>query len=121
MVDDIILLPVPLSPQRMAKRGYNQAEIIAQGISAVTDIPIAQNNLLRVKNTETQITKTRLERYTNMIQAFEVGDTKTIEGKHIIIVDDTITTGATIESCALALLKIPRVKVSVVCGAIAML
>jgi ComF family protein len=119
-VDDNILLPVPLSAKKIAMRGFNQSDIIAQGISAKTKIPIAHNNLLRIKNTDTQTRKSRLERYTNMSEAFEIGNTKNIEGKHIIIVDDVITTGATIESCALALLKIPKVKVSVLCGAIAM-
>jgi ComF family protein len=119
-VDDNILLPVPLSAKKIAMRGFNQSDIIAQGISAKTKIPIAHNNLLRIKNTDTQTRKSRLERYTNMSDAFEIGNTKNIEGKHIIIVDDVITTGATIESCALALLKIPKVKVSVLCGAIAM-
>jgi ComF family protein len=119
-VDDNILLPVPLSSKKIAQRGFNQSDVIAQGISNRTQIPIAHDNLLRIKNTETQTQKSRLERYTNMSEAFEIGNTKNIEGKHIIIVDDVITTGATIESCALALLKIPKVKVSVLCGAIAM-
>jgi ComF family protein len=118
-VDDNILLPIPLSAQRLAQRGYNQAEVIAKGIQAVTNIPIANQNILRIKNTDTQIRKSRVDRYNNMIQAFEIDNPKDIEGKHVIIVDDTITTGATIESCALAVLQVPKVKVSVVCGAIA--
>jgi ComF family protein len=118
-VDDNILLPVPLSAQRLAQRGYNQAEVIANGIHTVTGIPIANQNILRIKNTETQIRKSRVERYNNMMQAFEIDNAQQIQGKHVIIVDDTITTGATIESCALAVLQVPKVKVSVVCGAIA--
>jgi ComF family protein len=118
-IDDNILLPVPLSAKKIAWRGYNQSEVIAEGISKVTKIPIAHNNLLRIKNTETQTRKNRLERYTNMADAFEIGNTAAIEGKQIILVDDVITTGATLESCALTLLKIPKVKVSVLCGAIA--
>jgi ComF family protein len=118
-IDDNILLPVPLSAKKIAWRGYNQSEVIAEGISKITKIPIAHNNLLRIKNTETQTRKNRLERYTNMADAFEIGNTAAIEGKQIILVDDVITTGATLESCALTLLKIPKVKVSVLCGAIA--
>jgi ComF family protein len=116
-MDDNVLLPVPLSNQKIAKRGFNQSEVIAQAISKYTGIPIA-HELLRIKNTDTQTKKSRFQRYTNMTEAFEVLDAKNIAGKQIILVDDVVTTGATLESCAKAIINIPKVKVSIVCAAI---
>jgi ComF family protein len=117
--DSTMLLPVPLSTQKYKIRGYNQSEIIAIGISNETKIPLAPKQLLRIKNTTTQTKKTREERYQNMIEAFEIKDAILMTNKHIILIDDIITTGATIEACGLVLQKIDGVQISVLVAAIA--
>lgn len=108
-----VIMPVPLSVQKMKKRGYNQSEFIAKGMVDVLHIDLDTQSLVRTKNTETQTHKTRAERLQNMQHAFEVVNPDTIKHKHILILDDVITTGATMESCALTLLALPGVKVSV--------
>lgn len=113
-VKDIdIILPVPLSEQKLKKRGYNQSECIAKGLASMLGKEIDAFSLVRKKNTETQTHKSRSERLQNMQNAFEVANTEALSHKHILLIDDVITTGATMESCALTLLALPGVKVSV--------
>ncbi len=108
------IIPIPLSKAKEHKRGYNQSELIAQAIEEVINKPILSNEIQRVIDTETQTHKTRSERVDNMRNAFDVTDVHTLQHKHILLLDDVITTGATIESCIIALLeKIPSVKISV--------
>jgi ComF family protein len=97
----------------MKKRGYNQSEFIAKGLAAVLNKEIDTLSLVRTKNTETQTRKTRAERLQNMQEAFEVVNPEALSNKHILLLDDVITTGATMESCAITLLALPGVKVSV--------
>jgi ComF family protein len=111
--EQYLLLPIPLNKKREFSRGYNQSMYIAEGIKNTTLLPIANTNILRIKNTSTQTKKTRAERYENMLNAFELSETVSLQNKHIIIVDDVITTGATIAACATTLQKIGGVKVSV--------
>lgn len=108
-----VIIPVPLSVQKMKKRGYNQSEFIANGLAAVLNKEIDTLSLVRTKNTETQTRKTRAERLQNMQEAFEVVNPEALSNKHILLLDDVITTGATMESCAITLLALPGVKVSV--------
>lgn len=108
-----VIMPVPLSVQKKKKRGYNQSEFIAKGMVDVLQVDLDTQSLVRTKNTETQTHKTRAERLQNMQHAFEVVNPDAIKHKHILILDDVITTGATMESCALTLLALPGVKVSV--------
>ncbi len=110
-----IIIPLPLFPDREKKRGYNQATIIAQGISDQLKIPVLCDSVLRVKKTETQTQKSRIQRWKNMESTFEVRDPAGISGKHVLLVDDVITTGASLEACARVLLNIPGLRLSIAC------
>jgi ComF family protein len=112
--------PIPLSKKRQQQRGYNQAEAIAKGIEEVTPIKLLDNITLRQKHTETQTHKSRQERWENMQHTFFLHNPDQIKGKNILLVDDVITTGATIEACGEALLKATDAKLFVATVAIAM-
>ena len=107
-----MIIPVPLHPGKQAKRGYNQSMVIAQGLSDVLHIPASDKLLLRTRYTESQTNKTRPERVANMKDAFKMNDTHAIAGKHILLCDDVLTSGATIEACALVLLS-ANIKISI--------
>ncbi|GAA4803712.1 ComF family protein [Olivibacter ginsenosidimutans] len=109
-----VILPVPLHPKKLKRRTYNQSEYFAKGLSYSLDIPIELGNLIRHSQDASQTTKNRFERYENMRSAFHIQDPEKLEGKHVLLVDDVFTTGATIEACANVLLEIPEVKVSVI-------
>ena len=108
-----VIVPVPLAVSRQRKRGYNQSECIARGMATVLHLPVDTLSLKRMKLTDTQTRKGRFSRLANMNEAFVATAGPSLEGKSILIVDDVITTGATIESCALALQEIPGVKISI--------
>ena len=108
-----IIIPVPLHQRKLRRRGYNQAEKIADGLSAATKVPAKTKILMRTSDTSSQTRKSRFERYENMKNAFSVSCPGEIEGKHILLVDDVITTGATIEGCAQAALSVPGTIVSI--------
>lgn len=113
-----IIVPVPLHITKKADRGYNQSEFIAHGFSDTAHIPVI-NALLAKKAHATQTHKGIYERWENIQDTFKVKSPDIIEGKHILLVDDVITTGATILSAANELLKIEGVKVSVLSMALA--
>lgn len=94
------LVPIPLHPAKQRKRGYNQSELIAQGISLVTGIPVDSTSVVRCKNTLSQTGKSRYQRQESMRDAFRLLHPQRFEGKHILLVDDVFTTGATINACA---------------------
>lgn len=106
------IIPVPLHPARQKKRGYNQSEFFAKGLSQSLNIPV-DLNLNRKAFTDSQTKKSRFVRYENMKDVFVITSHKSLENKHVLLVDDVITTGATIEACAIELLKINGLKVSV--------
>ncbi len=108
-----LMIPVPLHPSKVRQRGYNQSELISRGISEATGIPVNTGILKRTTVTSTQTRKSRYERWINVNDIFRVSDKAGIEGKHILIVDDVITTGSTIEACAEEILKAGNTKVSV--------
>ncbi|WP_245130542.1 ComF family protein [Mucilaginibacter straminoryzae] len=108
-----VIIPVPLHPKRLKKRGYNQSTYFALGIAKRIRARVVEHNLIRTKATETQTHKTRLERFENMKAVFAVKRPQELEGKHILLVDDIMTTGSTLESCANVLLQIPGVKLSI--------
>lgn len=117
--DDIdIIVPVPLHWRRKWERGYNQSEIIAKGIAQILKKPIINNALYRKHYTQTQTHKNREERYHNMQGVFATRHTELLKGKHILLVDDVITTGTTSEACCIALKGIPGLRISVVSLAI---
>lgn len=98
------IVAVPLSKKKLRKRGYNQCDYIAKGISQVTGIPITKECVARIKPNETQTHKTREERWKNVEGIFKVTDIQKLKDKHILLIDDVLTTGATIASCAKAII-----------------
>lgn len=107
------IIPVPLHPQKQRIRGYNQCSLIAKGLSEAARIPSIEGNLVRVTASESQTRKGREQRWTCLQEAFELKKPKSLEGKHILLIDDVITTGATIEACAIALATANGLKISV--------
>lgn len=99
-----VIVPLPLNAKREFKRGYNQAAVICKGITEVFSKPINTTAVARKIFTETQTHHTRIERWQNMDGVFTVINKSAIEGKHILLVDDIITTGATIEACGKVIL-----------------
>jgi len=108
-----IIIPVPLHKAKKAKRGYNQSMLIGEGMSEILHIPVSEHILLRVRDTESQTHKTRAERVSNMADAFIINEKARLKGKHILLCDDVLTTGATLEACALALMKEESIKISI--------
>jgi ComF family protein len=108
-----VIVPVPLHPKKQKLRGYNQSEWIAKGISASMKKPVSIDNLKRNLHTSTQTRKNRFERWENVENIFEVTRPDEFAGKHILLIDDVVTTGSTLESCAFQLLQIENVKVSI--------
>jgi len=108
-----LIIPVPLHPSKKRQRGFNQSDLISLGISEVSGIPMESELLVRKTVTKTQTRKTRYDRWTNVEDIFRVTDQDRIMNMHILLVDDVITTGSTLEACASELLKVENVKVSV--------
>lgn len=106
------LVPVPLHEKKLKMRGYNQSELICKGMEEVTGIPMATNILRRAQFTSTQTRKGRYDRWENVENSFVVNDLWG-SNSHFLLIDDVITTGATLEACCTALLQIPGAKVSV--------
>jgi ComF family protein len=107
------IIPVPLHKKKQRKRGYNQSIEICRGICEAMNKPLISGNLIRSKHTSSQTSKGRYERWENVSGIFKVKSTQDFTGKHLLLVDDVITTGATLESCCEELLKIPGTKVSI--------
>ncbi|MCG8580729.1 MAG: ComF family protein [Bacteroidales bacterium] len=108
-----VIIPIPLHPKKMAKRGYNQAEVIAQGMAKVLGIRVDVSSVIRNIHTPSQTRKGRFERWQNVEDIFTIIDDRAIRDKHILLVDDVITTGSTMEACVNQLTTINGVKVSV--------
>ena len=113
------LIPVPLHLKREKQRGYNQSLMIAKGIHEVTGIPIGDKYLVRAVHTATQTKKSADERFKNVKDIFEVRFAKELENKHILLIDDVLTTGATLEACAHQLEDIPGIVMSAATAACA--
>ncbi|HOZ29502.1 MAG TPA: phosphoribosyltransferase family protein [Bacteroidales bacterium] len=107
------IIPVPLHTNRLKQRGYNQSEMIGQGISSVTKIPLLVGSLIRNVETVTQTKMTKEERWNNVSGKFSITDPELIENKHVLLVDDVLTTGSTIEACGEVLLTVDGLKLSI--------
>lgn len=107
------IIPVPLHKSRLRKRGYNQSACFAEGVAEILNVPVITNNLIRKHATETQTHKSRFERAVNMQDVFIVNNPNELDGKHILLVDDVITTGSTLESCGIALLTVHDLRLSI--------
>lgn len=114
-----VIVPVPLHPRKQRLRGYNQSEYIARGVSAVAGIPLDASAVIRRKHSEAQIRKSTYERWENVDGIFHLRRPERLAGKHILIVDDVLTTGATTTACADALKELEGVRISVLTLAVA--
>jgi ComF family protein len=108
-----LLIPVPLHPKKQRKRGFNQSEWIAKGIETVCQCPIETSVLFRTKHTDTQTRKTIYERHLNVEEIFSLKNADSLTGKHILLIDDVITTGATLNACIKTLSAIPDIRISI--------
>lgn len=113
-----VILPVPLHKKRLFKRGYNQSALLAEGIGKTIKADVNEDILIKTKHTESLTKQTRSDRTTALLDSLHLQNTDLLEGKHILLVDDVLTTGATLEACALKLLDVPDVKISMVTLAI---
>lgn len=114
-----IIIPVPLHRKKERKRGYNQSEAIAAGIARKLGKPLATHNLVKTRDTESQTLHPGGERWENIRDSFGLNAPRALENKHILLVDDVLTTGATIDACGRILSQIPEVRISVATLAIA--
>ena len=108
-----VIIPIPLAKKRLRQRGYNQSRLLAEGISEITHLPIADSVVCRTVFKESQTQLSRLDRQQNVSNVFMLKDGDQLRGRHILLVDDIVTTGATVASCARELLKVEGLKVSV--------
>lgn len=108
-----IIVPVPLARNRRRHRGYNQSEEIARGVAQTTGLPMETKAIKRKKYRKSQTSLSRLERLENVEGIFTLASAERLEGKHVLIIDDVVTTGATIIACASQLAAIPGIKISV--------
>ena len=111
------IIPVPLHPKKERKRGYNQSQLFAEGISSVTGWALETKVLKRTRHTATQTKLNRKERQKNVTGAFSLCNEERIADKHVLLVDDILTTGSTLQTCASELLKAHGCKVSVTTAA----
>ena len=108
-----LLIPLPLFPAKERKRGYNQANLLCEGIAEIMNKPVAKQAVTRMSYTESQTKKSRVERWQNMEGRFQLTDGTIIKGKHVLLVDDVVTTGATLEACGNEILKGEDVRLSI--------
>jgi len=113
------LIPLPLFPAKEKRRGYNQAAVLCEGMAESMQIPVLDKVIIRPQHTETQTKKGRIERWKNMEGKFILSDANSIRNKHLLLVDDVVTTGATLEACGNELLKAENVQLSLACLCVA--
>jgi ComF family protein len=112
-----VIVPVPLHQKKLKSRGYNQVTTFGKSLSEKLAIPYTENVLVKVSATNTQTKKLRLDRWKNAHDLFVVKDNQVFENKHILLIDDIITTGATLEACCEAFKKTKNLKISIACMA----
>jgi len=110
-----VIIPIPLHKKKLKKRGYNQSYYIAKGIAEAMSKQVNATSLIRIIDTATQTKKSRYDRWENVSNIFQITDHEELKDKHILLVDDIVTTGSTIESAAQQLLSISGTKVSIAC------
>ena len=108
-----VLVPVPLHPKKLRKRGYNQSLLLAEGVKESTGIPLDSTCLVRTKGSQSQTTFSKFDRWDNVKAIFAAHNPERFKNKHILLIDDVLTTGATIEACAAAILSRVDCKISV--------
>ncbi len=113
-----LVIPVPLHKRKLRKRGYNQVTFFSEEIAKSLNIEYIDSVLIKVSDTASQVNKSRLARWNSSNETFAIQNLNLIDNKHVLLVDDIITTGATIEACANQLLKAKNVKISVATMAI---
>lgn len=114
-----VIVPVPLHPKKYAKRGYNQSEWIAKGLAEMLEKPVDTTHLIRIRENTTQTKKNIFERYQNTSGVFTLNDKTVFHKKHVLLVDDVLTTGSTLEACMIALMETDYITISVFTLAIA--
>ncbi|MCR8558464.1 ComF family protein [Mucilaginibacter sp. BJC16-A38] len=107
------IIPVPLHKKRLRERGYNQSACFATGLAEKLNAIVEKDNLVRIKSTQTQTHKSRFARFENMQEVFLVSNPEKLINKHVLLVDDVITTGSTLEACGAELLKIDGLRLSI--------
>ena len=107
------IIPIPLSRHKERRRGYNQSRELARGISEATGLPMMEKVVRRIIDTESQTQKSRMERSDNMEGAFQLMDAEAVEGRHVLMIDDVVTTGATICSCVDEMQRSAHCRVSI--------
>jgi ComF family protein len=113
------IIPMPMHKKKERRRGYNQAELIANGVAEELNVDVAKNALQKIKQTDTQTKKQRWERWKNTEEVFLLQDLHLLENKHVLLIDDVVTTGASIEACGIEMLKTKGIRLSVATIAIA--
>lgn len=108
-----VIVMVPLHPSKYKKRGYNQLTVFANTLSNCLKTPVYNGVLVKVNQSTSQTKKNRLSRFEKINEYFKITDSTILKGKHVLLVDDVFTTGATIEACANAILQTPNVKISI--------
>ncbi len=108
-----VIVPLPLNDRKLRQRGYNQAELLAQGIANMLHKPLDNSAVMRTRYTATQTKKNRIQRWINVEHVFDIQQQHQLQGKHVLLVDDVITTGASMEAMGAVLLKIPGLRLSV--------
>lgn len=108
-----LIVPVPLHPRKLAKRGYNQSDTFAEGLALSLATSWSATALCRTEHTDSQTRKNRTERWQNVAEVFEVAEPLAVAGQRILVVDDVLTTGATLEACCAALLAAGATEVSI--------
>jgi len=108
------VIPVPLHKDKLRKRGYNQAAAFGEGLAMALGVVQYEHGIIRISATETQTKKNRTERWDNVEDIFTLNKKINLKGKHVLLVDDVVTTGATVEACAIPILELEGTKVSLV-------
>ncbi len=107
------IIAVPLHPRKLQKRGFNQVTTFGQSLANKLEIPIVENVLVKISSSQTQTKKNRFDRSMHMNEKFELVDNEILKNKHVLLIDDIITTGATLEACSIQLQQTDNIKISI--------